>query len=97
MVDINDGVSDISPSDPNSKKEPCQTTYVGIGILLGYKFRVDKAPPGLPAYDGGIREGDFFESYGLPMTRGVPIRVSVLREGIRLYFTITPTDVCFSE
>lgn len=98
---VNDNIQaleDRNITDPN--KKDCtltEKTYIGVGILYDSSGLVLSAPPHLPAYLAGVREGDII-GWDLILkvtTEGKPITFHVIRHGIVLTFTVTPVRICY--
>jgi len=90
-------VSDMPTIEPEgmSGAPPCESHYVGIGVLYRYNDgRITDAPESLPAYEAGVRVGDRLLDIPLSMTPGKTVRVVVGRNGQRLTLHITPRFIC---
>jgi hypothetical protein len=72
-------------------------TYVGVGLVYqpGSNL-VTRAPPGLPAYDAGVRIGDFILDPDAPMINGY-ITFNIRRSFTFLVFHIKADNICFQE
>ncbi len=71
--------------------------YVGVGFIWQPStFMITRVPMGLPAYNAGIREGDFFVAAGEISPAGY-ITFNIKRRYEFLVFHIKAEKICFQE